>query len=195
MRRSTFFLAICLPAMILTSCGQQGAPNPPGTEAAVPAGNSVPQTSGGPTPAVGPADAATGSLWNGGAQQALDIQSAHPNGVVLQLTSLQSRPTETAIGIRVMNGRDREIQLNRFNNRNGYLVPDNGDRLYLSPPANNARINIPAGQTLEGELVFLGRLPPTQGAVLILNENAGTDNRHTTTPGFRIDLPLAGSGS
>jgi len=134
--------------------------------------------------------ASSPSLWASGAQRPLDIQSAHPNGVVLQLTSLQSRPTETVIGMRVLNGRDREVSLNRFNNRNGYLVLDSGERLYLSPPPSNTNLSIPAGQTMEGELVFLGRLPPVKSATLILNENSSSDNQYSTTPGFRIDLPL-----
>jgi hypothetical protein len=100
------------------------------------------------------------------------------------------------VGVRVLNGRERAVDLNRFNsNRDGYLALDTGERLYLSPPASNARLNIEAGQTLEGELVFLGRLPSSQSAVLILNENSQTDNEHTTTPGFRINLPLSAVAS
>src|SRR5690606_1964085 len=110
------------------------------------------------------------------------------------LTSLQSRPTETAVGVRVINGRDREIQLNRFNNnRDGYIVVDSGERIYLSPPGNNPRLSIQAGQTLEGELVFLGRLPQGQSAILVLNENSSTDSQYTSNPAFRIDLPLQGA--
>lgn len=172
-----------MSAGVLVGCGKDKGAPPPAIDAVA------------SDPAAAPAAAPTGGLWQGGAQQSLDIQSAHPNGVVLQLTSLQSRPTETAIGIRVMNGRDREIELNRLNNRNGYIVLDSGERLYLSPPANNPRISIPAGQTMEGELVFLGRLPQVRSAVLILNERGGSDNQYSTTPGFRIDLPLEGAAS
>lgn len=131
------------------------------------------------------------TLWNGGQAKPLDIQVAHPNGVVLQVTSLQSRQTDTAVGIRVINGRDREIDLNRFpNNRNGFLLLESGERLFLSPPASNARLTVPAGQTFEGELVFLGRLPTVRTGVMVLNEQQSGDNQYTTTPGFRIDLPL-----
>ncbi|MFN3474897.1 MAG: hypothetical protein ACK4ZW_12730 [Blastomonas sp.] len=182
---SKLLMRLSLPVLLVTACGPERAPDPAPADAPAPQAGS---------PGV-PGVAASASLWQGGAQRPVDIQSAHPNGVVLQLTSIQSRPTETAIGIRVLNGRERAIELNRFNNRNGYIVLDSGERLYLSPPANNSRISIPAGQTLEGELVFLGRLPPVSNAVLILNENASSDNQHTTTPGFRIDLPLAGAPS
>lgn len=185
MQNPALSLALPLSVLLLAACGQERANEPPAADAGAPAATALADQGG----------QNTASLWQGGAQQPLDIQSSHPNGVVLQLTSLQSRPTETAIGIRVLNGRDREIHLNRFNNRNGYIVLDTGDRLHLSPPANNTRLSIPAGQTLEGELVFLGRLPPAQSAVLILNENSSTDSQHTTTPSFRIDLPMAGTGA
>lgn len=143
--------------------------------------------------AMAAATPATSSLWNGGNAKTLDIQVPHSNGTVLQLTSLKSEPTSTVIGLRVMNGRDRDIELNRWNSRQGYILLDNGERLYMSPPTSNPRLSIPAGQSFEGELVFLGRLPPVQSAMLVLNENADVDNQYTTTPGFRIDLPVAAS--
>jgi hypothetical protein len=185
MQRPALSLALPFSILLLAACGQESASEEPASESAAPApGAATDQIAGN-----------AASLWQGGAQRPLDIQSAHPNGTVLQLTSLQSRPTETVIGVRVLNGRDREIQLNRFNTRNGYIVLATGDRLYLSPPANNTRLSIPAGQTLEGELVFLGRLPPAQSAVLILNENSSTDSQHTSQPSFRIDLPVGGAGA
>lgn len=132
------------------------------------------------------------STWNGGAAKSLEIQVAHPNGVVLQVTSLQSRPTDTAVGIRVINGRDQEIDLNRFpNNRNSFLLLESGERLYLSPPVSNTRLTVPAKQTFEGELVFLGRMPPVRSGVMVLNDQSSGDATYSTTPGFRIDLPLA----
>ena len=178
------FALLPVALIALAACGQESAP---AHNAAAPAEA--------PAGAAGPAAPAanTANLWNGGQSSPLDIQVAHPNGVVLQLTSLQSRPTDTVVGVRVINGRDREVQLNRFNNnRDGYIVVDSGERIYLSPPAGNPRLAIQAGQTLEGEFVFLGRLPQGQSAILVLNENSQTDNQYTTTPGFRIDLPLSG---
>lgn len=166
--------------MALAACNQAGD----GNETA----NAVqdPTTPGGVTATTGGA-----TLWNGGQAKPLEIQVAHPNGVVLQVTSLQSRQTDTAVGIRVINGRDREIDLNRFpNNRNGFLLMESGERLFLSPPPSNSRLTVPAGQTFEGELVFLGRLPQVRTGVMVLNDQSSGDNQYSTTPGFRIDLPL-----
>lgn len=188
MLKSTFKAASPIAViMALAACGQ-GA-----NESAAPAGNEAPTTSGSSIEA---SAGATSALWRGGESVPLDIQVAHPNGTVLQLTSLQSRQTETVVGIRVINGDNREVRLNRFNrNRDGYIVVDSGERIYLSPPGSNSDLTVQPGQTMEGELVFLGRLPQAQSAVLVLNENSATDNEHTDTPGFRINLPLQDGAS
>ncbi len=176
---------LALAALMVTAgCEQQRAE--PAADVAAADAQAGPQTNVA-------SDAGSSTLWQGGAQVPLDVQVAHPNGVVLQLTSLQSRDTETVVGVRVINGDDKAIDLNRFNNRDGYLVVESGERLYLSPPAGNPRLAIQPGQTLEGELVFLGRLPKTQSAILVLNENSSTDSEYTQVPGFRINLPLAGT--
>ena len=179
-------VAVIGSALLAVACGQN-ANEPAEADAADAQTAEVPV--GAPTATTGSGEAGS-NLWAGGRSIPLDIQVAHPNGVVLQLTSLQSRATETAVGIRVLNGRDREVHLNRFNNRDGYIVTDTNERIYLSPPAGNTGLALPAGQTLEGELVFLGRLPQARSAILILNENSTTDSQYSTTPGFRINLPL-----
>lgn len=183
MLKSTFKGAAPLAAvMALAACGQAR------DEAAAPAENAAATNA---SPAGTPSGGTTSALWRGGESIPLDIQVAHPNGTVLQLTSLQSRQTETAVGIRVINGDNREVRLNRFNrNRDGYIVVDSGERIYLSPPTSNSDLTVQPGQTMEGELIFLGRLPQAQSAILVLNENSATDNEHTDTPGFRINLPL-----
>ncbi|MET1757006.1 hypothetical protein ABVV53_16315 [Novosphingobium sp. RD2P27] len=173
-------------AVVITAMGLCGCTQPSGE---------APQGQGEQTAAPQSAPSPSAKQWNNGAVKPLDIQVAHPNGAVLQLTSLQSRPTDTVVGLRVINGRTRDVELNRSpSNRTSYLLLETGERLYLSPPPSNPRLSIPTGQTFEGQLVFLGRLEPVNAAVLVLNENHQTDNEHTTTPGFRIDLPVAGGG-
>ncbi len=182
MPRNAFFVLPFAALMAATSACNEAATDSSDT-AAAPAGQPA-------APAQLPA-APTSSMWQGGERVPLDLQIAHPNGSVLQLTSLQSRETETVVGLRIINGERNEISLNRFNSRDGYIVLPSGERLYLSPPAQNSQLVIQPGQTMEGELVFLGRLPPVQSAILVLNEHSSSDNRFTRTPGFRIDLPLA----
>lgn len=130
-------------------------------------------------------------LLGGGEPMSLDIQQAHPNGVVLQLTSIQAKPSETVIGAIVTNGDDSEQSLNRYgNNKQTYIVTGDGSKLYLSPPTNNEKLLIPAGQRMEAELVFLGKVSQGGTATLIINDGDQTGNEHSNRPGFRIPLPL-----
>ena len=131
-----------------------------------------------------------GNLFGGGEPQPLDIQQPHPNGVVLQLTSLQAKPTETIMVATIINGDDQEQSLNRVNNKNTYIVTGDGSKLYLSPPTSNPRLLVPAGQRMQAELVFLGRLPQGGNATLFINEGSASDSEYTTSPGFRIPLPI-----
>lgn len=133
----------------------------------------------------------TAQLFGGGKPMPLSLQSAHPAGMVLQLTSIQAKPTETVIGVIAINGSEREQWLNRFsNNRRAFIVASNGERFYLSPPPTNTDLAVQPNQRMEGELVFIGRLPKEGSATLVLNDGQNMSNRFDTSPGFRIDLPL-----
>jgi hypothetical protein len=131
-------------------------------------------------------------LFGGGKPVPLSIQNAHPGGLVLQVTSIQSKPTETVIGVTVINGDSDEQMLNQWpNSRNDYLLSANGERLYLSPPTANPELRIGAGQRMEGELVFLGRLQEgSTGATLVINEGRDISSVYSNSPGFRIPIPL-----
>ncbi|MXO75462.1 hypothetical protein GRI40_09570 [Altererythrobacter aerius] len=130
-------------------------------------------------------------LVGGGKPMPLDIQQAHPNGVILQINSIQAKPSETVIVATITNGDDGEQTLNRGNSKNTYIVAGDGSKLYLSPPTANPRLQIPAGQRMQAELVFLGRLTSADGATLIINDGNQTDSQYTSTPGFRVPLPLS----
>jgi len=128
-------------------------------------------------------------LLGGGEPMPLDIQQAHPYGTVLQVRSLQIKPSETIITAIVTNGDDREVALNQYGRDDTYIATGDGQKLYLSPPAANEQVTIPPGQRMEAELVFLGELRG-EGGTLIVNEGNQTGNQHSQTPGFRIPLPI-----
>jgi hypothetical protein len=130
-------------------------------------------------------------LFGGGKPMPLSLQNAHSGGLVLQLNAIQAKATETVIRVTVINGDSDEQQLNQWpNNHNGYLLASNGERLYLSPPTANPELRVGAGQRMEGELVFLGRLSPGAGATLVLNDGRDISSVYSNSPGFRIPIPL-----
>ena len=122
----------------------------------------------------------------------LDIQLIHPGGVVLQVLSVRTGSERTEVVARIVNGRDREIDLNGGREQT-YLLTDAGEKLMLVPPPTNSRLSVPAGQTIDATLVFEGE-PSGDEAVLILNERSRSDNVHTNSPRFEAHLPLDSAG-
>lgn len=173
--------ALAIGALALAACTVQDEGN---TTAAAATNAELDMTPEGPS--------AMTQLLGGGKPMPLQVQSPHPNGMVLQLTSLQVKPTETVVGMTLINGDTDEQKLNAYpNNQNAYIVAGNGERFHLSPPPTNRELVVQPGQRMDGELVFLGRLPAGQSAMLVLNDGSGSTNRYTNQPGFRVELPLA----
>lgn len=123
---------------------------------------------------------------------ALDIQLIHPGGVVLQVLSARVADQKTQVSVRVVNGRDREIELNGGREQS-YLLTDAGEKLMLVAPAANTRLSVPAGQTIDASLVFAGEPPGGSEVTLVLNERSRPDNVHTRSPRFEARLPLEGA--
>lgn len=128
-------------------------------------------------------------LGGGGDAAPIDLQVAHASGVVLRTTSARVGREMTLLNVQIMNGRDREIVLNRGNEAS-YLLTDSGEKLLLVPSASNANLSIPAGQTIDAALVFAGELPRGGDATLILNENGSPDSVNSSSPRFQLVLPM-----
>lgn len=106
----------------------------------------------------------------GGGQPApLDIQEQHPGGAIIQLSAIQVGRTETVITAQIINGAD--VGLNLTVSATGtYLLGADGLRFFLSPPADNPNFTIEPQKQIEGDLVFLGGLPPTGSVKLVIND-------------------------
>src|SRR5690606_27167624 len=129
----------------------------------------------------------------GGEPAPIDIQLIHPGGAVLQVLSIRAGNERAEVAARIINGRDRAINLNG-GHESSYLLTDAGEKLMLVPSSENAKLSVPAGQTFDVTLVFEGTLSGDE-ALLILNEQSGSDNTHTINPRFETRLPLNGAGS
>ena len=133
--------------------------------------------------------AACDGLPGGGDGTPIDIQVAHPNGVVFQTLSATVGREAVLVTVRVINGRDREIELNA-SRENSYLLTDSGEKLLLVPSPANEDLAIPAGQTIDVALVFAGELPRRQKATLVLNATGSTSSTASYNPKFQIIVPL-----
>src|SRR5690606_27639818 len=121
------------------------------------------------------------------------IPLIHRVAAVLQVLSIRAGNERAEVAARIINGRDRAINLDG-GHESSYLLTDAGEKLMLVPSSENAKLSVPAGQTFDVTLVFEGTLSGDE-ALLILNEQSGSDNTHTINPRFETRLPLNGAGS
>jgi len=175
-------LAVALGAALLVAGCSDGAAEPT-AEAPAPAA----PTSAAPTSAAAPAASPTGatptssgSTGSGGATSSpspgsptagstaagapsadltsLGLQDRHPNGSLLQVTSVSVERTGIVVGISVVNGHTDEITLNSWGL---YLQDDAGNGYNFREPAQNGDLALAPGAELVGDLVFLGVLDPS----------------------------------
>lgn len=128
----------------------------------------------------------------GGDGGALELQTAHPNGVVFQALSARVGRESTLVNVRIINGREREIELSAGPDAT-YLLTDSGDKLMLVASSTNANLAVPGGQTIDAALVFAGELARDGAATLVLNENGSSDSVNSSRPKFQIAIPLDGA--
>lgn len=126
-------------------------------------------------------------LFGGGKPMPLDVQHQSANGMILYVTSVQAKPTETVVGVKVVNGADRDIEL-RWTDQKTFLVAG-GQKFYVSPPLENRNLKVTQGTTMQGELIFLGRLPENAAVTLVLNDGQ-SDGQYNATPGVSLPLPV-----
>lgn len=128
----------------------------------------------------------TAKLFGGGKPQSLVVQQKFANGMILYVTSMQAKPTETVLGVRIVNGAGRDVQLN-WSDQKTFLVAG-GQKFFVSPPVENKQLKITDGATMNGELVFLGTLPESGQVTLVINDGM-SDSQYSTTPGISIPIP------
>lgn len=127
------------------------------------------------------------ALWGGGKPMPLTMQVKHPNGVILQPLAIQAKPTETVVRIRVINGSDREISLAW---RDTYLLAGT-ERFAISTPLDNPKLKVQPSQSVEGDFVYLGRIPEVAEVRLVFNQGMSGDSEYTREPSMVVPIPMA----
>ncbi len=127
-------------------------------------------------------------LFGGGKPMPLNQQKVLANGTVVTLTSFQAKADESVLGVRINNGFERDVELN-WSDKKTFLVAG-GQKYFLSPPVENEDLKVTAGSKMEGELVFLGAIPPGATVTLVVNDSL-SDSQYSSNPGFSIPLQLS----
>lgn len=118
-----------------------------------------------------------------------NVQKSAPVGVTLMVKKVAVGEDATIVTL-VASFDSRETNSVNLNDQNAYLDLGDGQKLSLRQPEDNRYLTIKNGESMEGELVFPGRIPAEAKQVtLVINDNnPGND---TVAPGLSLTIPVA----
>ena len=185
--RKTIF-ALAATSVLLAACKDQphgAAPAPIAVPAPAPA--SAPAREQAAAPQAPPAAAATAAAPK---KVPLSIQGVAEAGVTVRVKAVEIGADATVLDVS-MSFANRITNSTMLALADTYLQDESGARLHIQRPANNRDLTLREGETLDGQLVFMGAVSPSARKLkLVFNE--GNDPDNIVAPGLVIELPLEG---
>lgn len=187
--------ALALTAALALAACKERTPEPPAAAAPAPAASPAPaqpvaappapQAAAVPAPApAAPAAAATAK------KVPLSIQGVAAAGVTVRVKAVEIGADATVLDVSISFA-NRITDTTMLALADTYLQDESGARLHIKRPDNNRDITIREGETLDGQLVFMGAVAPTARKLkLVFNDGNQGDN--IVAPGLVVDLPLQG---
>lgn len=164
------------------------APAPAAAPVAAPVPAHTPDAAVSPAPPAPVAAAVPGAASAAPRTLPLGVQGVAPAGVTVRVKSIQIGGDATVLDVSISFA-NRITDSTMLALADTYLQDESGARLHIKRPDNNRDITIREGQTLDGQLVFLGSVPPT-ARKLKLVFNDGNDGDNIVAPGLSMELPL-----
>lgn len=186
--RSAAVLAAC--ALALAACGESAqppapaaAPPAPAPSAEAPAPAAPPPVAAAPAPASAPAAPR---------EVPMSVQGTASAGLTVRVKSVEMGEDATILDISA-SFENRRTNFTNLAESETYLADSAGNRLMLKRPPDNRYLRIMSGDTMQGRLVFLGSVPPSETQLrLVINDGMPPDS--TAGPGLAIALPLKPAG-
>jgi hypothetical protein len=120
----------------------------------------------------------------------LAVQGVAAAGVTVRVKSVEIGADATVLDVSISFA-NRITDTTMLALADTYLQDESGARLHIKRPDNNRDITIREGETLDGQLVFMGAVAPSARKLkLVFNDGNQGDN--IVAPGLVIDLPLQG---
>lgn len=214
-RRAGLVAVAAAAALLLAACKDRAPDAPaaasaPGTTAAQPsvAPAALPSPAGAASPATLPASAAsaastalsvsTSALASTASTAStkvpqrvpLQVQGVAAAGVTVRVKAVEMGADATVLDVSISFA-NRITDTTMLALADTYLQDESGARLHIKRPDNNRDITIREGETLDGQLVFMGAVAPSARKLkLVFNEGNQGDN--IVAPGLVVDLPLQG---
>jgi len=196
--RASALAVAAAAALLLAACKERAVDAPP---PAAPAPAATPAPAAPAVPADQPAaalppPAATTSTTSAPAAAAapkkvpLAIQGVAEAGVTVRVKAVEIGADATVLDVSISFA-NRITDNTMMALADTYLQDESGARLHIKRPPNNRDITIREGETLDGQLVFMGAVSPSARKLkLVFNDGNQSDN--IVAPGLIIDLPLQG---
>ena len=180
-------LAVAAAALLLAACKDR-APDAP---AAAPAVSAAPAAApvAAPPPDTPPAPAAA-PVATAPKRVPLAIQGVAAAGVTVRIKAVEIGADATVLDVSISFA-NRITDTTMLALADTYLQDESGARLHIKRPDNNRDITFREGETLDGQLVFMGAVPPS-ARKLKLVFNDGNEGDNIVAPGLVVDLPLQG---
>lgn len=217
-QRPGLVAVVAAAALLLAACKDRAPDAPaaasaPGTTAAQPsvAPAALPSPAGAASPATLPASAASAASAASTAPAAstsalastastastkvpqrvpLQVQGVAAAGVTVRVKAVEIGADATVLDVSISFA-NRITDTTMLALADTYLQDESGARLHIKRPDNNRDITIREGETLDGQLVFMGAVAPSARKLkLVFNEGNQGDN--IVAPGLVVDLPLQG---
>lgn len=214
-QRPGLVAVVAAAALLLAACKDRAPDAPaaasaPGTTAAQPsvAPAALPSPAGAASPATLPASAAsaastapsvsTSALASTASTAStkvpqrvpLQVQGVAAAGVTVRVKAVEIGADATVLDVSISFA-NRITDTTMLALADTYLQDESGARLHIKRPDNNRDITIREGETLDGQLVFMGAVAPSARKLkLVFNEGNQGDN--IVAPGLVVDLPLQG---
>ncbi|GAB2466459.1 hypothetical protein GCM10027082_17550 [Comamonas humi] len=180
-------------AVLLSACQDKASEAPPATAAPVP--QTAPSAPA-PAPAPAPVAAAPAAPVAAPAVAAaprkvpLSVQGVASAGLTVRVKSVDIGADATVLDVSISFA-NRITGSTMLALADTYLEDEGQGRLQIKRPDNNRDLTIREGQTLNGQLVFMGAVAPSSRTLrLVFNDGNQGDN--IVAPGLTMELPLQG---
>ncbi|RYF43988.1 MAG: hypothetical protein EOO25_01250 [Comamonadaceae bacterium] len=174
-------------AGVLAACSEK-SPTPAAAPSAAAAPAMAPAPQASPPGAMGAAPATTPANSAGVRSIPLSIQGVASAGVTVRVKNIELGEDATVLKVSISYA-SRIASSTTMALTDTFLEDEKGHRLMLKRPESNRDLSIRDGDTMDGELVFLGAVAPgTTTLKLVFNESNQPDN--VAGPGLVMQLPL-----
>ena len=195
LRRKGAALAMAAAALILAACKDRAPEAPaaaPESASAAPAtaATTVAPPAAAQPVAPAPAAAAMPAAAVPPKKLPLSIQGVAAAGVTVRVKAIEIGADATVLDVSISFA-NRITDTTMLALADTYLQDESGARLHIKRPDNNRDMTIREGETLNGQLVFMGAVAPS-ARMLKLVFNDGNQGDNIVAPGLVIDLPLQG---